>query len=88
MTMEEIAKSLSGRLNEEIADSGTYFTMAQNAMADGCNEAADALFNIAYDEGTHAQYIRDICSMYGMPVNEATEKDFKAMCERLNSLDN
>lgn len=84
--MEKWMEELHEQLPEEIEDAAKYMRLSRCAEADGYPSAAHYLLEIAYDEYTHADYIRDELTDLGEYKPEEhpdIERKFKIMSDSM-----
>lgn len=76
--MDEMIKIMKTAFPEEMKDSETYFKMCKEADEMGNDELANALFEMARDEYTHAEYICEFLKEHGQSIPDDQMKSWKS----------
>lgn len=85
MTHDEIVKAMFDNFLEEIEDSEKYAQMGECAKKMGSDDLADGLFEMAYDEYTHAQFIHETITEQGITVPETIAKKWTELDEKMEA---
>ena len=86
MTMEELSKHMTDRFNAEMDDANNYYTMVETAEKMGHYDLVEGLCEMAEDECTHAEFIRETMIRMGIPISEESRKKWHDLEERMNRL--
>lgn len=85
MTHDEIVKAMFDNFLEEIESSEKYIQMGECAKKMGSDDLADGLFEMAYDEYTHAQFIHETITEQGITVPETITKKWTELDEKMEA---
>lgn len=83
-TMEDIKKAFKEDFCDEIDDSNKYCDMAHAAEMAGREELAKGLYEMSYDEYTHAKFIHDNLIDWGYEIPEKEMMKWHELKERIH----
>lgn len=86
MTMADVSECLKKDFKEEIEDSKKYLCMSRIAECAGNDHDSYYLREMAYDEYTHATFIRDFMHRHNMCIKEEHEMCYMKLKEEMESL--
>lgn len=84
ITMSDIKETFSEDFCDEIEDSNRYCDMADAAKDEGHEELAKGLYEMAYDEYTHAKFIYDHLIDWGCKIPENESMKWHELKERIH----
>lgn len=85
MTHDEIVKAMFDNFLEEIESSEKYAQMGECAKKMNDADLADGLFEMAYDEYTHAEFIHDTIEEQGITIPETIKEKWMALDEKMEA---
>lgn len=84
MTMKDIKEKFKDDFPDEIHDSNKYLNMAIAAESEDKNTLAKGLYEVAYDEYTHAKFIHDNLVDWGCEISEKETMKWHELEERIH----
>lgn len=86
MTMADVKCAFKKDFTDEILDASTYCRMAKVAEEAGDETLARGLYEMAYDEYTHAKFIHDNLVDWGCEISENDMIRWHEVKERLERM--
>lgn len=92
MKYDDMVKTVSAKLDEEIKDCNAYLTLASDAIHSEVDDAhyeeranmITSLCEIAKDEFTHAHYIYALCKQSAVEISAETLNAYHALETRIH----
>lgn len=86
MTLPEIIDSLCEDFPDEVHDSNAYLDMAKSAKEMHHYELAKGLYEMGFDEFTHANFIHEVLVEHGVEIPYEQKEEWKSLEERIHRL--
>lgn len=84
MTISDIKDKFKKDFLDEIHDSNTYYKMAITAEMEGHYKLAEGLYEMAYDEYTHAYFIHENLESWNCEISEKEMMMWHELKERVH----
>lgn len=83
MSMEELIEKMEKSFKKELCDVMRYCKMAECAEAEGLKELADGLYEMCYEEYTHATFLKTSLKRFGRDP-EKTDSDVAKLWHKVS----